>query len=323
MTLTGTDFKRRVHFGMGRPAPLFGLLLASCISPVQLTLVDAGTTDGLDAAHIADASIDAKSQDAGTDVSHPPDADRDGGTQPDADRHDARICRVRATEPPGVTAFGMNERFMLFENGPAGTTLFQGQYYWFDDDPSTPQWTTWGSLADLIADAPAVEGRKPWDDQGITAVYWDHIETVLISHDRYWHHNGYRFDESGHVRDLFPPSPPTVDGQLPWEGEGITGYALRAWSEGLVISGQRYYEYSSLRWIRGGHVADRFPDLPAIEGTLPGDPPGISALFEHDGLYTLVHGDFYWEIDSADALVATGRISERWPNVPAFEVPCP
>lgn len=295
---------------MRRLLPALSLLLAlGCSERVELVLAD-GAVPG------TDANLDA--------------------ARPDAPRPDAPIdigfCTVRATDPPGITALGVDERFSTFTSR-SGTTLFRGPLYWTGFEPGAPMWISWGPLAELLTDVPSLESRLPWDRAGITATDWDDVDGILfVSSNFYWR---YVHDTSaitvGHVRELMPPEERRVDGALPWEGAGVTGISIETLRNAMVISGLRYFEFTSVgpdRWVASGHIDERWPDLPPNDGVMLWDPPGVTAYYAGNdatgqAYRILVNGDRYWEVDPSDSFRRLGLVSDRWPTVPVYEGGCP
>lgn len=281
-------------------------LLSGCSERVELRIADGG----YDARAPVDANRDAPRVDAATDTGR---------------------CVIRATDPPGITALGIDERFATFTSS-SGTTLFRGPLYWTGYEPSMPMWISWGPLADLLMGAPSLEGRLPWDRDGITAVDWDDVDgIVFVSSNFYWRYDhGTSTLVVGHVRELMPPEERTVDGLLPWEGVGVTGLSLDLLRNAMVISGERYFEFTTVgtdRWVASGHVSERWPDLPPNDGVNLWDPPGVTAYYAGNddsgqAYRILVNGDHYWEVDPSDAFRRLGLVSDRWPTVPVYEGGC-
>jgi hypothetical protein len=289
------------------------LALGGCAERVTLSR-DAGVIDGatIDGATIDGATIDdAPVDDAATDDS----ARGDGGG----------LCAIRPIDPPGPSALGVDMRYWEIDTGLATLVFARGHYWVGADWHSGFEWQDWGALSRHWSAAPRVEGRAPWDGTGVTAIFQGNEGTVhVVSRDLFWvllPETGHTLS-SGHVRDLLPPDPPTVDGLLPWEGDGITGIGLFA--ECLALSGDRYYRCSAGAWGRAGHVSELWPALPAVDGALPWDPPGITAFHQSVlDVCTIVSGDRWWEIDcTTESLRGSGRLAARWPEAPAIDAPC-
>ena len=246
---------------------------------------------------------------------------RDGDASAAADGDGAlRVCTI--TDAHGITGLGD------YAPLPAGRwrLLVAGAYYWRSTSPTI--WQERGHLSAILDALPVVDGRRVWDGSGVTAIAWRGYATHLYSRDLHWRLDSVgATSESGHASVFLPPSPPTVSGLLPWEGEGITGVDLHDTQRITFFSGPRFYRYTdstSPRWTESGTVDVLWPALPPVEGAYPWDPPGVTGYHDDGATRTILSGDRYWVVDhvSGDALEASGLASEHWADVPAIEVPC-
>ncbi len=75
--------------------------------------------------------------------------------------------------------------------------------YWSYDFKTGTFAAASGLLKDAWAMAPAVDGQKPWEGPGVTAVYWTYAAgattgtATVISRSRYWHIVDGMFSGSG------------------------------------------------------------------------------------------------------------------------------
>jgi hypothetical protein len=254
--------------------------------------------------------LDARAADAA-----PPSID---ATASDSDG--ARTCSVHPRD--GITGLGEDSTFV---RSLVGRLLVRGPYYWRSDSPDV--WLERGHLAELWPDAPTALGRLPWDGAGVTALGWRDRDIYLISGALYWSIEAGEV-HSGHVSELVPASPPTVDGLAPWDGEGVTGIDIVHPYTTILFSGPRFYEVAadvaSADWIRSGTVEELWPSLPPIDGAHPWDAPGVTAYFRDGNIRVIVSGDRYWQttLPGGERLTESGHVSERWADAPEIEIPC-
>ena len=139
-------------------------------------------------------------------------------------------------EGPGVTGLlpiGDSRALVL-----SGDRYFEAEFDTAGTDASDPTigrllgWRQTGLLKDLWRDAPPAFGAFPWDEPGVTTAHLTQQRTtqVIISHSRRWARNATDWQAAGSVVDdwvINDAGPHELDGQVPWEGPGVTAAYFR------------------------------------------------------------------------------------------------
>jgi hypothetical protein len=206
-------------------------------------------------------------------------------TLPDA--ADACVPR-KPWEGPGVTG--------VLPIGNSSALVLNGERYFIADfnldgdaawDPnlgSVLAWHETGLLENYWANAPLVDGLRPWDGPGVTAAYLDKASgaAIIISQYRRWTRSGTQWTAAGSIADdwrINGAGPTLLDGQVPWEGVGVTAAYF-------TPNGDRFYAISQDKaWIRDTQNADPKswtwipnPDPDAGNEAGPSPAPGAFAL---------------------------------------------
>lgn len=162
---------------------------------------------------------------------------------------------------PGVTAI------FYFRNDTDVHYASRNKYWVFS-------WVSgqWGAgwLRDLLPNAPVIDGRGPFDGPGLTGSYRVGNVLRLISADRLWRYDvtTNQWVNWGYLRDIWA-SIPTIDGVHPWDGAGVTcAYYYPPKNETTIISRDKYwvFDYGQNNWTSWGYLADRWADMPGIDG---------------------------------------------------------
>jgi endonuclease/exonuclease/phosphatase family metal-dependent hydrolase len=96
-------------------------------------------------------------------------------------------------------------------------------------------------------------------------------------------------------------SAPAVDGQFPWDGDGVTA----AWTIGnklYVVSRDRYWVLDSGAgsWLASGLLSTAWADVPEVGGLQPHEGPGVTAAWVdgREGTKVVVaSGDRFWTLE--------------------------
>jgi hypothetical protein len=193
------------------------------------------------------------------------------------------------------------------------------KYWVLDQSTPRPVWTTATDIANVAPfnTAPAVNGLRPWEGEGITAVWTvareNHRYLRVISRNRF-----YRYDYQAGAW-YSGPNPftdpknywskaPAINRLRPWEGVGITAVWVANDNNMRIISRNRFYRYNFTagRW----DFAQAFPLADAnnhwnhaplnnnIDRARPWEGEGITAAWIKNGyLLQLISRDKYWELN--------------------------
>jgi hypothetical protein len=205
-------------------------------------------------------------------------------------------------------------------------------------DPSLGRVLAWreaGLLEKLWAGAPQVVGRRPWDEPGVTAAYLakgTSSRQIIISGFRRWVHEGDQWVAAGSVVDdwrINDAGPPEVDGQVPWEGVGVTGayfvpggaffYAIsqgNGWQRRTADPDPKNWTWSPEG---GANLASSAPwsTAPQVGGQRPHEGTGVTAAYYVGARFFVVSVDKMWVHDGA-AWVASGLLKDMpgWTSAP-------
>jgi hypothetical protein len=226
----------------------------------------------------------------------------------------ADVLRVgqKPYEGPGITAGWQSPDKVLH-------IISKDKYWALNQGGAQSVWTKASHIKNIapFSTAPAVNGLRPWEGEGITATWTvpgeGHRYLRIMSKNRFYR---YDYQTGAWYNGPIPFTDPTnywskapaVNGLRPWEGEGIT--AVWAAPDGFlrVVSRNRFYRYNprTSRWdfaqafpLRDAkNLWNKAPLNNSIDRARPWEGAGITAAWVKDGsLLQIKSRDRYWELN--------------------------
>lgn len=225
----------------------------------------------------------------------------------------------------------------------SGDRYFTAEFDTSGADASDPTlgkllaWRQSGLLEQLWATAPSFVGLQPWDDPGVTAAYLAKGgggRQIIISRYRRWVREGDQWLGVGTIVDdwlINDAGPPPLDGQVPWEGPGVTAayFSPEGTSFFAISRGKSWQRKTSdpdpknWTWVGDGgalNVADLkpFSTAPAVAGQKPWEGPGVTAVYYVGPKFFVISADKLWVHDGR-TWVTSGLLKDMpgWTSAPA------
>jgi hypothetical protein len=215
-------------------------------------------------------------------------------------------------EGPGITAGWQSQDKVLH--------IISKDKYWELDQKTPPGvWTKATHIANVapFASAPAVNGLRPWEGEGITATWTvpseNHRYLRIISKNRFYR---YDYQTSTWYTGPNPFTDPTnywikapaINRLKPTDAEGITAVWVQSDNLLRVVSKNRLYRYNfaARRWdfarafplLIPNNPWDKAPWNNDIDRAKPWDGIGFTAAWVKDGRFLQIKSrDKYWEMD--------------------------
>jgi hypothetical protein len=215
-------------------------------------------------------------------------------------------------EGPGITAGWHSADKVLH-------IISKDKYWELNQSGASSLWTMATDIYNVapFASAPAVNGLRPWEGDGITATWTvpseNHRYLRIISKNRFYRYDyqtGAWYNGPNPFTDPmnYWSKAPAINGLRPWEGEGITAVWAAPDNYLRIVSKNRLYRfnYAKQQWdfASAFPLADRnnawnkAPLNNDVDRLKPWEGEGITAAWVKDGyLLQIKSRDKYWELD--------------------------